>query len=83
MAKAKPALRATQVVVAQLKKTADFENERIEVTVEIPEGFTAHEAVTAARSFLDTQFSEPPTEEEIEAARHTLNRAYSADTPIL
>lgn len=80
---AKKALRATQVVVSQLHVTRQYENERIEVTVEVPEGFTAHEAVTAARSFLNTQFAEPPTDDEIEAARDILNRAANADAPIL
>lgn len=67
-------MRPTQVSVSRLRVTAPYENERIEVTVELAEGERASDAVEVCRNFIAAQFGEAPTREELSAARALLEK---------
>lgn len=63
-------IRATSVTVARLKAgPKQYENERIEVTLAVPDGKTAQEAVDKGRAFIAKQFGETPKEAEVAQAR--------------
>jgi hypothetical protein len=66
----------TSVTVARLKAgPKQYENERIEVTLAVPSGRTAEEAVAKGRAFIAKQFGETPSEEEISKARAVIAQA--------
>lgn len=61
---------ATSVTVSRLKAgPKQYENERIEVTLAVPSGKTAEDAVAKGRAFIARQFGETPKEEEVAKAR--------------
>jgi hypothetical protein len=69
-------MRAKTVKVGRLKAgPGKYENERIEIEIEIPKGKTAQQAVDAARGFLAKQFNETPSDDEVEAAKDLLAKA--------
>lgn len=78
MAKAaKKPFRVKTIKVSRLKANPEnrYENERIEVEVEVPAGRTAAEAIQAGRQFIAKQFGETPTEEQIAEARRVIDEA--------
>jgi hypothetical protein len=60
-------MKASQVTVERTKN-----GERISITINIEEGFTAEAAVASGRGFLAAQFGESPTEEQVAEAQRTI-----------
>lgn len=70
-------MRVAKITVARLKSTAPYENERLEVDVELAEGDSAAEAVKRARTFIAKQMDldeeeDKPDREEVKEARRIL-----------
>lgn len=69
-------IAATSVTVSRLKAgPKQFENERIEVTLAVPPGKTAAEAVAKGRAFIAKQFGETPKDHEVAQARAVIAAA--------
>lgn len=68
--------QATTVTVSRLKAgPRQYENERLEVTVQVPEGQSAEDAVKAARGFIAEQFGEKPSKRTRDTIRKQLDDA--------
>jgi len=66
----KNSIRASKVTVSRLKAgPRQYENERIEVTLDVPPGKTAEDAVAKGRAFIAKQFGETPNEKAVADAR--------------
>jgi hypothetical protein len=69
-------IKATSVTVSRLKAgPKQYENERIEVTLDVPVGRTAAEAVAVGRAFIAKQFGETPKDDEVAKARAVIAAA--------
>lgn len=69
-------IKASKVTVSRLKAgPKQYENERIEVTLDVPGDRTASEAVAVGRAFIAKQFGETPKDEEVAQARAVLAAA--------
>ena len=62
-------MRITSVSYSALKITKQYENERVEATVEIYEGEDPDEGFRKAKMFVLRQLGQTPTQEEYEAAK--------------
>ena len=74
-------LRVKTVKVSRLKAgPKQFENERIEVEVEVPAGRTASEAIQASRQFLKEKFGEAPSAADLAEAKRIIEQAERVPT---
>ena len=81
MVKKAQELRVKTVTVSRLKAgPKQFENERIEVEVDVPVGRTASEAIQAARQFLKVQFGEAPSAADLAEAQRIIAEAARVPT---
>ncbi len=62
-------MRITSVSYSALRVTKQYENERVEATVEVYEGEDPDKAFRKAKMFVLRQLGQTPTQEEYEAAK--------------
>ena len=65
-------MKPKSVTYAKLKNLGNYENERIEITLEVEDGEKAADVLEIAKVFVLKQFGEFPTNDDFENAEQLL-----------